>query len=552
LVLPMALLSRVACRDPCVAAHLSLRVRHYVTRQHMDRHLTRLQALANTTEPARSGSGFVRHSKIVCTIGPKIANEKDIGRLMSAGMNVARFNFSHGEYDWFANTFEIIRKVRRERNRLDVAIALDTKGPEIRTGRLAKGSAAGDPGFQLSIKPGDSFLFANDAALMESGDASNIYVDYSDIGSTLQPGDAMMIDDGLLEFVVTESGNGWVRAAAVNAGSLGERKGVNLPSKCLSLPAVSEKDRRDLEFGVEQNVDMVFASFVRKAEHVQELRNVLGSAGSGIQIISKIENLEGVQNFDGILKASDGIMVARGDLGIEIPAPKVVVAQKLMISKCNLAGKPVICATQMLDSMISQPRPTRAEVSDVANAVIDGADAVMLSGETAKGKFPEEAVRAMCGICVEAESAIDVETVERKQQLVMPKDASSPEAVSAAAARTAQDARKALVMVVTETGETPRLVAKYRPHVPIVAVCLDEAVARQCSLLRGVVPIVVPVDACLDGHNSTQVVNSVIKRAVEFVKEKNIAKEGTAVVLHDADITDKTEMSDWAMKIVTL
>jgi len=518
----------------------------------MDRHLTRLQALANTTEPARSGSGFVRHSKIVCTIGPKIANEKDIGRLMSAGMNVARFNFSHGEYDWFANTFEIIRKVRRERNRLDVAIALDTKGPEIRTGRLAKGSAAGDPGFQLSIKPGDSFLFANDAALMESGDASNIYVDYSDIGSTLQPGDAMMIDDGLLEFVVTESGNGWVRANAVNAGSLGERKGVNLPSKCLSLPAVSEKDRRDLEFGVEQNVDMVFASFVRKAEHVQELRNVLGSAGSGIQIISKIENLEGVQNFDGILKASDGIMVARGDLGIEIPAPKVVVAQKLMISKCNLAGKPVICATQMLDSMISQPRPTRAEVSDVANAVIDGADAVMLSGETAKGKFPEEAVRAMCGICVEAESAIDVETVERKQQLVMPKDASSPEAVSAAAARTAQDARKALVMVVTETGETPRLVAKYRPHVPIVAVCLDEAVARQCSLLRGVVPIVVPVDACLDGHNSTQVVNSVIKRAVEFVKEKNIAKEGTAVVLHDADITDKTEMSDWAMKIVTL
>lgn len=523
----------------------------------MQRHLARLQALADTTQ---LNTGNVRSSKIICTIGPKVANRQDLNMLMAAGMNVARFNFSHGEYDWFASSFDLVRQVAKDRGRSDVAIALDTKGPEIRTGRFAKGSPAGDPSFALQIQRGDVLVFATDPALQESGDAANIFVDYADIGSTLQPGDAVLVDDGLIEFVVRESGDGWVRAEAMNGGSLGERKGINLPGKSLSLPAVSVKDRSDLEFGVQQQVDLVFASFVRRAEHVQQLRDVLGRAGAGIQIISKIENLEGVQNFEGILAESDGIMVARGDLGIEIPAPKVVVSQKLMITRCNLVGKPVICATQMLESMVVQPRPTRAEVSDVANAVMDGADAVMLSGETAKGKYPEEAVKAMSYICAEAEAAIDPETMERRQQLVMPKNASAAEAVSAAAARTAQDAQASLVIVVTETGEAPRLVAKYRPSVPIVAVCLDEAVARRCCLLRGVIPVHVPLDEAtqkLAMHNPTQIVNSVLSKALEQIQDLKIGKGGKiiargdkAVVLHDADITDNSELCDWAMRIV--
>eukprot|EP00928_Gymnodinium_smaydae_P081134 TRINITY_DN64703_c0_g1_i1.p1 TRINITY_DN64703_c0_g1~~TRINITY_DN64703_c0_g1_i1.p1 ORF type:complete len:582 (+),score=149.83 TRINITY_DN64703_c0_g1_i1:39-1748(+) len=527
--------------------------RCYVTRQHMDRHMARLQEMASTTAPAsQMCNGLLpRYAKIVCTIGPKVANERDLDMLMAAGMNVARFNFSHGEYDWFADTFALIRKVEAQRGRSDIAIALDTKGPEIRTGQLKEGSPSGNPGFTLNIKPGDELVFSTDASLASTGDAKTVYIDYADIGNTLSAGDPMMVDDGLLEFRVVEAGDGYVRATAVNGGQLGERKGVNLPGASVTLPAVSEKDRRDLAFGAEQGVDLVFASFVRKAEHVHELRAALGPHGKNVKIISKIENLEGVQNFDAILAVSDGIMVARGDLGIEIPAPKVLVAQKLMITKCNMVGKPVICATQMLDSMVSNPRPTRAEVSDVANAIIDGSDAVMLSGETAKGAYPKEAVTSMSGIVREAEAAIDPEDLERRQQLVMPKPAPSMEAVSAAAARTAEDQGASLVMVVTETGAAPQLAAKYRPTVPIVAVCNDAAVARQCALLRGVIPIVVPFQTDCSS-NPTAIVNNVIGRAVARVKEMNIASGGIAIVLHDADITDQSEMDDWVLRVVDM
>ena len=266
---------------------------------------------------------------MVCTIGPKIANEKDIAMLMESGMNVARFNFSHGEYSWFEEVIAIIRKVKADKGRADVAIALDTKGPEIRTGQLAKGTPAGDPGFLLDITQGETFLFTSDPALSAaSGPDNKIYMDYADIGDTLSPGDTMMVDDGLLEFEVSEVGDGWVNAVALNSGPLGERKGINLPGAELTLPAVSEKDKADLAFGAEQGVDLIFASFVRKGEHVTELRQALGEKGKNIGIVSKIENLEGVQNFDAILEQSDGIMVARGDLGIEIPAPKVFVCQK--------------------------------------------------------------------------------------------------------------------------------------------------------------------------------------------------------------------------------
>lgn len=267
--------------------------RSYNSRHQLDTHLARLQALANTTEPFNPERQFLRRAKIVCTIGPKVANMDGIQMLMKAGMNVARLNFSHGDYAWFEEVIGMIRTVKEEKGRQDVAIALDTKGPEIRTGLHASGTPIGDPGFVLHVQQGDSIHFSSDPDLMENGDGQNIYLDYANIGETLQPGSAMMVDDGLLEFTVTEAGDGWVTATANNEGKLGERKGVNLPGAELTLPAVSEKDKADLQFGAEQGVDLIFASFVRRGSHVKDIRKALG--GHKAKVISKIENLEGVQ-----------------------------------------------------------------------------------------------------------------------------------------------------------------------------------------------------------------------------------------------------------------
>lgn len=537
--------------------------RGYNSRGQLDRHLAGLEALASTVEPAHQPHGFRRKAKIVCTIGPKVANVDDIRMLMTAGMNVARFNFSHGEYSWFEEVIAMIRMIKEESGRSDVAIALDTKGPEIRTGQHDQGTPAGDPGLLLPIVRGDSVLFSSDSALEKSGNPQQIYLDYSDIGRSLQPGSSMMIDDGLLEFSVTETGDGWVKATAMNSGGLGERKGVNLPGAELTLPAVSDKDKADLAFGAAQKVDLIFASFVRKGSHVEDIRTALGTHSA--KVISKIENLEGVQNFDEILTASDGIMVARGDLGIEIPAPKVFVSQKLIIAKCNLAGKPVICATQMLESMVFNPRPTRAEVSDVANAVVDGADAVMLSGETAKGAWPREAVRTMASVVREAEATMNSEFIADRQQIIKPRtNYSSLEAVCAGAAQACRDQNASMLMVVTETGEGARLAAKYRPSVPIIACCSNAATARSCALLRGVIPIIVPWQMASQSSEShaeisadktfwTVSVKKVIAVALQQVRAKGIISddpEGKALVLHDSDITDGEEMQDWVLRLV--
>eukprot|EP00288_Rhodomonas_lens_P007874 CAMPEP_0177722932 /NCGR_PEP_ID=MMETSP0484_2-20121128/17942_1 /TAXON_ID=354590 /ORGANISM="Rhodomonas lens, Strain RHODO" /LENGTH=588 /DNA_ID=CAMNT_0019235333 /DNA_START=112 /DNA_END=1878 /DNA_ORIENTATION=+ len=425
------------------------------------------------------------HSKFICTLGPKTQSVEMVTKLIEAGMNVARMNFSHGDHEYHAKTIANIRTSLAKSKRM-CAILLDTKGPEIRTGMLE------DSTQDLQLEAGQDFTLYTDWD--RPGNKDGVGQSYVSLPQSLEIGDTILIDDGLISLTVQSKTETSVTCKVINSGLLGSKKGVNLPGCKIDLPALTEKDKSDLKFGCEQGVDFVAASFIRKAEDVTHIREHLdANGGTRIKIISKIENQEGLQNFDDILALSDGIMVARGDLGVEIPGEKVALAQKMMISKCNIAGKSVITATQMLDSMINNPRPTRAETTDVANAVFDGTDCVMLSGETAKGKYPVQSIETMVSICREAEKVVDhtqtFAALRAYAKNLGPEMIN--EAIASSAVKTAFDLRASLVLCLTETGRTARLVCKYKPMAPVLCATSDEQVARQCLILRGCYPMVV-------------------------------------------------------------
>merc|ERR1712241_210559 len=468
-------------------------------------------------------------SGIVCTIGP-VSREPDfLVDMISAGMNIARMNFSHGTHEYHGQTIANVRKAVEKFNSERgydpcIAIALDTKGPEIRTGILE-----GDDGRkEVTLEMGGTIKITTDDQYKDKCSQTILWVDYKNITKVLSPGKRIFIDDGLISVIVSEIGDNFILGEIENGGNLGSRKGCNLPGTDCDLPAVSEKDKQDLLFGVEQGVDMVFASFIRDAAGVQAIRSVLGEKGKDIKIISKIENLQGCMNVDEIIEESDGIMVARGDMGIEIPPEKVFIAQKQLIAKCNKAGKPVICATQMLESMVKKPRPTRAEGSDVANAVLDGSDCVMLSGETAKGDYPLVCVRTMASLAREAEAALwnqrFFEDLMRAEGNIV-RDSTAAAAI--AAVQASYSTRASAIIGLTTTGKTAHIASKYRALCPFLAVTRHAQAARQMQLYRGVVPLYYS-EPRMDDWSAD--VDERIQYCVDFGKKNGFIKSGDPVI----------------------
>lgn len=451
----------------------------------------------------------MRKTKIICTLGPSTDDDDILRKLMIEGMNVARFNFSHGDHAQHKRNMERIMKFRTELN-LPVATLLDTKGPEIRVKDFKNG--------KIELKPGQTFTFTTDEV---EGDEKMVSITYKNLVNDVKPGNTILIDDGLIEMTVEQVSENKIVCRVVNGGPVSNRKGVNVPRVNLSMPYISEQDRADIIFGIENDFDFIAASFVRTADDVLEIRKILDEHGcDNINIISKIENMQGVENIDEIIRVSDGIMVARGDMGVEIPLEDVPVIQKMIIKKVYNADKQVVTATQMLDSMIKNPRPTRAEATDVANAIYDGTSAIMLSGETAAGKYPVEALHTMIKIAERAEEDIDYTKRFYERGNIQNPDITS--AISHATCTTAIDLGAAAIVTVTKSGKTARMISKYRPKCPIIGCSPVAKVCRQLNLSWGVQPLLIAEE------NNT---DDLFEHSVEAAKRNHYIKDGEIVVI---------------------
>ena len=452
----------------------------------------------------------MKKTKIICTMGPASNTAEQMAKLIEAGMNVARFNFSHGSHEEHLERFNNLKAARQATGKL-CAILLDTKGPEIRTNDM-QGNA-------IDLVKGATVRISMTEVL---GTKDKFSVTYANLINDVEVGSHILLDDGLVDLLVTEidHANQELVTEIQNSGVIKSKKGVNVPNVSINLPGITEKDAADIRFGVREGIDFIAASFVRRASDVMEIREILEQEGRpNVKIISKIENQEGVDNIDEILSVSDGIMVARGDLGVEIPTHEVPIVQKYIIKKCNQAGKPVVTATQMLDSMQRNPRPTHAEAGDVANAIFDGTDAVMLSGETAAGDFPEEAVKTMAAICVRTEKELhehDAFSIKRFDRSDM------TEAIGQAVGHTAKNLGIETIVAPTSSGHTALMISKYRPNAHIVAATFDEETQRSLAVAWGVIPYVI------DRPTST---DEMMDSATALVQEKGFAKEGDLILI---------------------
>ncbi|NLC43928.1 MAG: pyruvate kinase [Clostridiales bacterium] len=420
----------------------------------------------------------MRKTKIICTLGPAVDDPILLEKLISSGMDVARMNFSHGDHEEQKKRLDTFKNVREKLGK-PIPVLLDTRGPEIRTGSFESGEA--------TLVDGDAFALVNEDII---GDNTKVSITYKGLYLDVKKGDHILINDGLIDLEVDHIQDMDIHCTILNGGTIGNKKGINVPRVEIQLPSLTEKDISDICFGIENEFDFIAASFVRKPEDIMEIKKVLTKhGGQSIKVIAKIENRQGVDNIDEILKVSDGIMVARGDLGVEIPVEEVPLVQKMLIDKCYRNGKPVITATQMLDSMIRNPRPTRAEASDVANAIFDGTSVIMLSGETAAGKYPIESMCTMDRIAKKAEKSIDYwkEFLDMRYQM----EISVTNAISHATCTTAMDLSAAAIVTVTQSGRTARMISRFRPACPIIATTTSPQVQRQLNMSWGVVPFLV-------------------------------------------------------------
>lgn len=450
-----------------------------------------------------------RKTKIVCTLGPAVDDENILRQMILEGMNIARFNMSHGSHEEHGERLAMLKRLRADLN-MPVAALLDTKGPEIRLGDFEQK--------QVVLKQGQLFTLTTSEIL---GNKESAYITYSGLPYDVTPGNRILIDDGLVEMEVESVVGEEIRCLVKNTGVISARKGVNVPGAALSLPFINEKDYNDLRFAVEQGFDFVAASFTRTYEDMRELKHILKElGGEKIKVIAKIENSQGVENLDEILSIADGVMVARGDMGVEIPLEEVPVIQKEIIKKVYGVGKQVITATQMLDSMMQYPRPTRAEANDVANAVYDGTSAIMLSGETASGKYPLECVRTMVRIAGRTEQDIDYR--KRFMQNKLPTLGSITNAISKATVNAAMELDAKAIVTVTESGRTAYMISRYRPFCPVIACTSKEQTYRQLSLSWGIIPLLIEEKEALD---------ELFEEAIKAVEKASYASEGDVIVL---------------------